>query len=54
MDHVKQLRQVLELVNPADLTMNDRLALLALIGRCFENDGGGAILSAVALNCATS
>ena len=41
MDHVKQLRQVLELVNPADLTMNDRLALLALIGRCFENDGGG-------------
>lgn len=42
MEVVSQLRTLLHLVDPALLTKDDRLALLDLVGRCFETAGGGA------------
>lgn len=40
-EHVSQLRRLIEVVDPVLLTTDDRLALLNLVERCFQTAGGG-------------
>jgi len=41
MDAVQRLRQAMAEVDPADLTVEDRLGLLDLVERAFIGGGGG-------------
>ena len=43
MDTAARFRELLGEVDPAELTLTDRLALLDLVARCLKptNDGGG-------------
>lgn len=44
MELVAHFRMLIHAVDPALLTKDDRLALIDLVGRCFQhNDGGGGL-----------
>lgn len=43
MSRIQQFREAIGQVDPSDLTVQDRVALMGLVARCLaHNDGGGA------------